>query len=403
MDVKAIRTDFPVLNKKINDLPIIYFDNACQTLRPYSVIEAVRKYYVEYSACAGRSNHKLGARVTQLVEESRHLIAKFINAHEEQEIIFTRNTTEGINLISNTLDLGPGDEVIISDKEHNSNLIPWLKLVKNRKIKVKVIPSNSDNTFNLEAFKKSISSQTRLVSVVMTSNLDGVSNPISEIIKIAHKNKVLVLLDGAQFVPHSKVDVRKLDVDFLAFSGHKMLGPSGIGILYGKKKLLEELDSFMVGGDTVSNSTYTSYELLPLPERFEAGLQNYAGIIGLAEAVKYLEKVGFEEIQKQELKLNRTLTEGLKGIKGLHLIGPEDPSLRGGIYSFYIDNWSPHQVSLFLDQTENIALRAGQHCVHSWFNNHHLKGSIRASFYFYNTLEEVEILVKALKQLLGVR
>ncbi len=399
MDVNAIRSDFDIFNQKINGKPIIYFDNACQTLRPRPVIEAIQKYYTDYPACAGRSAHKLGTRVTQAVDKNRHLVAKFIGA-KASEIIFTRNTTEGINLIAHGLDLNEGDEVIISDKEHNSNLIPWLRLSETKKINVKITPTKEDNTFDLEAFKNNLTSKTKLVSLVMTSNLDGITNPVKEIIKLAHQHKSLVLLDGAQAMPHMKVDVKKLNVDFLAFSGHKMLGPSGIGILYGKTKLLESLAPFMLGGDTVSSSTYDSYELLPLPEKYEAGLQNYAGIIGLGAAIEYLSQIGLDKIKAHETYLNQLISQELADINSLHLVGPQDPALRGGIFSFYVDGWSHHQLAVILDELENIAVRSGQHCVHSWFNGHNLTGTIRASFYLYNTKEEVEKLTSTLKKIL---
>lgn len=398
--MKNIRQDFPLL-KDSSKAPI-YFDNACQSLRPISVINAITEYYQEYPACAGRSMHSMASKVTQKCENSREWIAKFINAHRKEEVIFTRNTTEGINLIANSLGFKPGDIVVTSDKEHNSNLIPWQMLVKKVGIVHKIIHSHEDNTFDLVAFEKLLGNNVKLVSLAFTSNLDGVSIPGEAIIKAAHKNGALVLLDGAQAAPHHKIDVKYLDVDFLAFSGHKMLGPSGTGVLYGKLKLLEKLDPFMVGGETVSLSTYTSQDFLPPPEKFEAGLQDYAGIIGLGEAVRYLEGIGFSEIEKQELELNSYITDKLQKIPGLKIIGPQDPELRSGIVSFYIDGVDHHQMALVLDSSANIMVRSGQHCVHSWFNHHKIPGSVRASLYFYNTIEEAEIFVKELNKVIGI-
>jgi len=389
------RDDFPILKKDG-----IYFDNACQSLRPQSVIDAVTSYYTDYSACAGRSSHHLAEIVTKKYEESRLIISKFLNAKGKDEIIFTRNTTEGINLIANSIGFKKGDIVITTDKEHNSNLIPWQILKEKVGIKHIIIPSKVDNTFDIESYKKVLdNNKVKLVSFVMTSNLDGVTIPVKEIVELAHKKGALVLLDAAQAVPHQKVDVQDIDCDFLVFSGHKMLGPSGTGVFYGKYKLLENLEPFMTGGDTVSESTYLSHKFLPPPEKFEAGLQDYAGMIGLGEAVKYINKVGFDFIQKQELSLNKYITGELQNIPNLTIIGPNDPSKRSGIVSFYIENKDHHQIALMLDETAKIMIRSGQHCVHSWFNEKKIAGSVRASFYFYNTLEEGEVFVQELKKI----
>lgn len=399
MDLEKIRKDFPLLQKTINGKPIVYFDNACSSLRPLSVIEAMDEYYRNYPACGGRSMHKLGEIVTSKIDETRKILAKFIGAKRKEEVIFTRNTTEGINLVAHSLGLKRGDVVLTTDKEHNSNLIPWQIISEKEGIIHKIVPSKKDNTFDLEAFEEMMSEKIKLVSMVCTSNLDGVSVPAREIIKIAHRFGAKVMLDAAQTAPHQEIDVSKLDVDFLAFSGHKMLGPSGTGVLYGKYHLLEALEPFLVGGDTVEFSTYENHKLLPPPEKFEAGLQDYAGIIGLGQAVKYLEQIGFENIVKHELELNKFITDQIIKIPKLKIIGPLDPALRGGIISFYIDGVDPHQITLILDETANILLRSGQHCVHSWFNSRQIKGSARVSLYFYNTMDEAEIFVEALTKL----
>jgi cysteine desulfurase/selenocysteine lyase len=279
-------------------------------------------------------------------------------------------------------------------------LIPWQKLARTQGTVIKIIPSYPDNTFDLEAFDHLLGQGgARLVALGMTSNLDGVSIPSAEIVKRAHRAGALVLFDAAQSAPHYKINVKALDLDFLAFSGHKVLGPSGTGVLYAKYKHLEEMQPFLVGGDTVATSTYESCEFLPPPEKFEAGLQDYAGIIGLGAAVEYIQKVGFENIQKQETLLNQSITAGIKGLPGLTLIGPADPALRGGIVTFFIKDIDSHRVALMLDQMANIMVRSGQHCVHSWFNAHQIKGSVRASTYFYNTLEEADHLVENLKKI----
>ncbi len=385
--------DFPILFNADGERAMAYLDNACQSLRPVQVSQAIQRYYELSQACSGRSMHRLGTAVTTMVDESRVQVARFINAGRKEEIVFTRNTTEGINLVANALRLQPGDTVLISDKEHNSNLIPWQKTAKDKGLTYKVVPSLADNTFDLVTYKKFFDSNIKLVSLAAMSNLDGVAIPAEEIIRIAHEHGALVLLDGAQSVPHSTTDVQALDVDFLAFSGHKMCGPSGMGVLYGKHSLLEKMDTFIVGGDTVSNSTYESCEFLPPPEKFEAGLQDYAGIIGLGEATRYLEKIGFNKIQRIERDLNSYITEGIREIPGLHLIGPADPALRHSIVTFYIDGIDSHRIALMLDQMAAVMVRSGMHCVHSWFNAKKIKGSVRASLYFYNTLEDAEKLV----------
>lgn len=399
MAINDYRTDFPILNPQSNEKPVIYLDTACQSLRPRQVIEAMDRYYNQYPACSGRSNHRLAATVTRLVDEARQQMARLLGASRMEEIVFTRNTTEGINLVANAFDFQPGDTVLIGGKEHNSNLIPWQMLVKRRDIQLKILHPLADGTFDLQGFEQALSGGVKLVSFGYTSNLDGVSLPVEQIIKLAHKRGALVMLDAAQAAPQRKINVRALDVDFLALSGHKILGPSGTGVLYGKYKLLDAMSPFMVGGDTVATSTYETCEFLPVPEKYEAGLQDYAGIIGLGEASRYLQSVGFDAIQKQELLLNKIMTEGAKDIQGLHLIGPTDPALRGGIFTFFVDGIDSHRIALMLDQMANICVRSGQHCVHSWFNARGIKGSVRASAYFYNTQEEIELFVENLKKI----
>jgi cysteine desulfurase / selenocysteine lyase len=399
MDLEKIRQDFPMLEEKKGRRAITYFDNACQSLRPRTVIDAMNRYYLESSACSGRSMHRLAAQVTQDCDKARAAVAGFLNAPRKEEVIFTRNTTEGINLVANCLDLGANDVVLVSDKEHNSNLLPWLALVKKQGIVLKIIPSREDNSFDLQAFEKLLDERVKLVSLGFTANLDGASIPAGEVIQKAHLNGSLVLLDAAQTAPHRKIDVKALGVDFLAFSGHKTLGPSGTGVLFGRYQLLEKLQPFMVGGGTVASSTYDGCEFLPPPEKFEAGLHDYSGIIGLGAAVEYLEGIGFKEIEKQELLLNRFITDQVLEIPRVRLIGPADPQQRGGIISLYMDGIDPHRIALMLDQMADVMVRSGQHCVHSWFNAHGLPGSMRASVYFYNTMEEADLFVRSLRKI----
>lgn len=394
LNADKIREDFEILNKEIKGKPIIYFDSACMSLKPKQVVDAMNRYYAEFPACGGRSLHSLGKKVTEEMRNARKTIQKFINARSEKEVIFTKNTTEAINLIANSFDFEEGDEVITTNKEHNSNLLPWQRLRETKGIIHQIADFDE-----LEDLKNKITNKTKLISMVHSSNLDGTSINAKEIIKIAHDNKVAVMLDCAQSIPHKEVDARKLDADFIAFSGHKMLGPTGTGCLYGKEALLEKLSPFIVGGDTVKDTTYSTAEFEDLPERLEAGLQNYAGIIGFGEAANYLMRIGKNNIEQHELKLNKKITEELLKINGFELIGPKEAEQRGGIISFNIKNMDPHNIAMILDQSANIMIRSGAHCVHSWFNAHQMKGSARASLYLYNTEEEADVFIEEMKKI----
>lgn len=380
MNIDKIRKDFSILDK------VTYFDSACMSLKPMQVINKINEYYKEYPACSGRSAHKLSKKVDEETYKTRKSMQKFLNAKSEKEIVFTRNTTESINLVARSLNI---KKVLISDREHNSNLLPWMYLHK-----FKVLKSKKDYTFDLELFKKEIKNVS-LVSIVFSSNIDGYSLPVKEIIKISHENNALVLLDGAQAVPHKDIDVKKLDADFLAFSGHKMLGPTGTGILYAKEKLLDEMKPFILGGHTVYNSTYKDYKLEKVPEKFEAGLQDYAGIIGLQESVKYLNNISMKNIEEREAKLKRYLVSELKDMNKISFVGNLNDS---GVLSFNIKGMNCHDVAIILDQNK-IALRSGSHCCHSWFNANKIDGSVRASLYFYNNLEDCKILIENIKKI----
>lgn len=380
------RKDFPILQKKI-----IYMDSSCVSLKPSQVVEEMNNYYNNYPACGGRSNHRLGMQVTNAVEESRKKVSSFFGAKKE-EIAFTKNTTESINIIANSLNLKKGDKVLISDKEHNSNLVPWQVLVKNKGIKLDFYQFG-----NHESFSEKVKGA-KLASIVHTSNLDGSSQDVKELTKIAHESGAKVMIDGAQSAPHKEINIKKIDAEFFAASGHKMLGPSGIGILYGKKEELESLNQFITGGETVKDTTYESHEIEDVPHRFEAGLQNYAGIMGFGAAIDYLNKVGLSNIQKHELKLNKMITDDINKIKDINILGPEEPEKRSGIVSFNIKGIDSHDIALQLDSQEKIMIRSGYHCCHSWFNAHKIKGSARASLYFYNTEEEAKKFGETLKK-----
>ena len=374
------REDFPVLDK------YVYLDSACMSLRPKQVIDKINEYYNEYPACAGRSSHSLGNKVSEEVYKTREIISKFFNTKKEN-IVFTRNTTESINIVANNF---KGKNVLITDKEHNSNLLPW-----QRDGKLTILDSNKGNTFNLEEFKDKVKG-VDLVSINHISNLDGVINPIEDIIKIVHENNALVLLDAAQSSGHMEMNIKKLDVDFFTCSGHKMLGPSGTGLLISNK--LNELEPLNIGGSTVSDSTYEDYKYEESPSKFEAGLQDYGGIIGLQEAFNYLKKIGFDRIEKDELELNKILTEEL--LNKVELIGPEDYRLRPSVFSFNVKGFSSHDVANILNSSKNICIRSGTHCVHSWFNKHKLNGSARASLYLYNDIDDINKFMEEIKKLI---
>ena len=398
MDISLLRKDFPFLD----DNKWIYFDNACQSLRPRSVIEEINNYYSHYSVCSGRSNYRLAVELQQKINKVRQQVCNFIGAKKASEIIFTRNTTEGINLIANSYPFCEGDVVLISDKEHNSNLVPWLLLSKIKKIKLEIVSTNQDNTWNWESFDQKLNNKVKMVAMGITSNLDGVSIPFKEIIEKSHKFGAKVLLDGAQWAGHYKTEVNKWDADFFVFSGHKTLGPTGTGILYGKESELAKLQPYQVGGSTVADTNYTDFELLEVPERFEAGLRDYSGILGLGSALQYLDSVGWNAIEKQENELTKIIVEGLKKIPEIKIIGPEKSDKRNGIISFYHPKVDSHQISILLDEVVNIMVRSGRHCVHSWFNARGIRDCVRISVAFYNTTDESNKIVKELNKIIGV-
>lgn len=390
MNVNKIREDFPLLNN--SKKPIIYFDNACMSLKPRQVIEKISEYYNEYPACVGRSNHRLGKRASDEYNAVRTTIRKFINAKDDKEIIFTKNTTESINIVAKTLDY---DMIITTDKEHNSNHVPWMQTGKKKEV-IYLDNKEEKPEEQLKGLFSSNKNKKIIVSIVHTSNMDGTTTDAKEMIRTAHDNNALVILDAAQSIPHSRIDVKKLDVDFLAFSGHKMLGPTGTGILYGKQELLRKLNNYNTGGDTVIDTFYDKVEFEDIPHRFEAGLQDYAGFIGLGEAVKYLQKY-IDDIESHQIRLNKIMTEGLKD--KVKILGPQDPSLRSGIFNF-TSKINHHEISVMLDNFANIMIRSGRHCVHSWYNAHKIDGSARASVYLYNTEEEAKVFVEKVNEIL---
>ncbi|MEM5806793.1 MAG: aminotransferase class V-fold PLP-dependent enzyme [Candidatus Aenigmatarchaeota archaeon] len=419
MNVNKIREDFPVLKRKIKDKEIIYFDNACTTLKPYKVIEAITYYYENLSVCGGsRSSHDLSIETNELCIDAREKAKAFINAENSKEIIWTKNTTEGINLIANSLKFKKDENVVCSNLDHHSGILPFCKLYMRNKIKeLRIVEANNDGTFNLEYWKEAIDSKTRIVSVIGISNVTGTLSPIKEIAEIAHDNNALILVDGAQLVPHKKVDVQKLDVDFLAFSMHKLCGPTGIGVLYGKQDLLEEMDTFIVGGDTILDVEYFNKKIKPIflssPQKFEAGVQNYSGIIGSGAAFDYIQKIGMDNINNYEKKLTENFLKFLDNIDDIELVGPLYYRKRECClisFSLKNKNISPKDLADFMNNeiySYKIMLRAGGHCAHPFhyfigINLAKGEGTVRASLYFYNTIREIEIFIEALKKFLDI-
>jgi cysteine desulfurase/selenocysteine lyase len=397
MDPMTIRRDFPLFQDEEAEYKIIYFDNACMTLRPKPVIDKIMEYYSEYPGCGGRSLHKISSRVTDEYEGARDRIAGFIGAPDRDGIVFTKNTTEAINLLSHSFRFEKGDKVLGTDHEHNSNLVPWVHLMQEGLIKYEPVLSDSDNTFDIEMFKEMVPG-TRLVSMVHVSNLDGTMIPAKEVVEIAHDHGALVLLDCAQSVPHMKLDMDEMDLDFLAFSGHKAMGPTGTGVLAGKMDLISELRPYIIGGDTVQETRYSEVEFLDPPKRFEAGLQHYPGFIALGTALDYLEKIGMDIVHEHEIELNAHATERLRDL--VNIIGPLDHRKRGGIIPFQVEKLNSHDVAMMLDELANIAIRSGRHCVHSWFNARKVESTARASFYLYNTREEIDLMADTLKTII---
>jgi len=392
MDLKKLRTDFPTLRQE--NAPA-YLDNACVTLRPDSVVQAIHEYYTTSPGCGGRSVHRYGTKVSQQASSSRHKLSQFLNAETSKEVVFTRNATQSLNQVAHGLSWNKGDVVLTSDREHNSNLVPWLQLEQEQGIDHRVVASKPDNTFDLEAFEAACGEagkDLKLVSMSHIGNLDGVAIPVKEIAKITHDHGALICIDGAQSTPHMNVDVQDLDIDFLAFSIHKMLGPSGMGGLWGKYELLDGLRTIQAGGQTVQTSSYDAFEWAAPPARFEGGLGHFAGMVATGAAVDYLSALDMDAVREHEIKLNRIMSKTVSGINGVDIIGPADASQRSGICSILMDDLPAHDIALLLDEAAGVMVRSGQHCVHSWFNDRgHQNGSLRASVYFYNTEEEVKL------------
>lgn len=385
MDVSKLRHDFPLLAAAD---PPVYLDNACMSLKPRVVIDRLVRYYEETPVCAGRSVYDLSRSVADDVAAAREEVARWLGAASPDSIVFTRNATEALNLVAWAFRFRPGDVVLGSDKEHNSNLVPWQVAASRVGLRHEVLPSRNE-AFDLPAYEARLArGGVRLVAMAHASNLDGSSIPAREVVRAAHEAGARVLLDGAQAAPHAPVDVASLGVDFYAVSLHKALGPTGMGALYVAPGADADLGPFLTGGDTVVGTTYAGHELAQAPSRYEAGLQDYAGILGSGEAVRYLRRIGMDAVEAHERRLNEVMTRGLADVPGLRILGPADPALRGGIVSFTLAGVDPHELAILLNDKHRILVRSGDHCVHSWFHAHAVEGSVRASTYVYNTETE---------------
>jgi len=399
-DVLYLRSQFPVLNQEINGKKLIYFDNAATTQKPERVINAISAYYSEYNANIHRGLHSLAERATAAYENTRLTIKEFIHADEVEEVIFTSGTTESINLVSNAFGrkfLDPGDEVIISELEHHSNIVPWQMICQERGAKLKAIPIDGKGDLNIDAFKNLLTEKTKIVAVNHVSNSLGTINPVKEIIQSAHATGAVVLIDGAQASAHLDIDVQELDCDFYAFSAHKLYGPTGVGVLYGKRKLLESMDPYQGGGEMIKEVTIAKTTYSDIPYKFEAGTPNIADVVAFNEAINFVKGLGPKSnILRYEHSLLDFATEKLKEIPGLTIIGEANKKI--GVISFIVDGLHHFDIGMMLD-AKGIAVRTGHHCTQPLMESCGIDGTVRVSFSIYNTLEEVSIFVESLRQI----
>lgn len=407
LDAYKIREDFPILKRKINGCPLIYFDNAATSQKPKQVIEALRDFYENHNANVHRAVHTLSQEASELYENAHKEVANFINAKDMEEIVFLRGTTEAINLVAYSLglhNLDSDDEILVSLMEHHSNIVPWEILSKIKGFKIRYMELNNDGTLNFDSFQEMISKKTKIVCVSHVSNVTGVVNDVKKIAKIAHEHDASVMVDGAQSVPHLPVNVESLDVDFLAFSGHKMLSPTGIGVLYGKRETLEKMTPFQGGGEMIKEVSFSrtthrcSITWNDLPWKFEAGTPNVGGSVGLMEAVKYLKRIGMENVKAHEEMLTKHAVQRLSECKKVKTYGPRNVSAKCGIIPFGVDGLSSHDVALYLDNY-GIMIRSGFHCAQPLHETLKLNSSARASFYIYNTPEEISRFAEVLKEI----
>lgn len=396
-DAKKIRADFPVLDQIVNDEPLIYLDNAATTQKPQAVLDVLNHYYLHDNANVHRGVHTLAERATAEFEAARKKVQQFIHANSNKEIIFTKGTTDSLNIVAQSYGefIQPGDEIVISKMEHHANLIPWQQLAKRKQAVLRYIPLTADGHLDVQAAKTIINEKTAIVALAQVSNVLGTVNPVKEMAQLAHQHQAIMVVDGAQAVAHMPVDVQDLDCDFYCFSGHKMCGPTGIGVLYGKQALLEKMEPVAFGGEMIDfvdlyESTWTD-----LPWKFEPGTPNIAGAIGLGAAIDYLENIGMQTIHEYEQAIVADLLPKLQQIDGLTIYGPQNPAEHTAVIAFNLDHLHPHDVASALDM-QGIAVRAGHHCAQPLIKELGCFATARASFYFYNTKEEADQLVAAI-------
>lgn len=398
IDIKKIRASFPILTRKVKDKPLVYFDNAATTQKPQVVIDALTDYYKQYNANIHRGIHSLAEEATAAYEATRDTIKHFINAEHREEIIFTRGVTESINLVAYSwgkANLKEGDEIIISGMEHHSNIVPWQLIAASTGAIIKVIPVNDQGELSIEEYHKLLSDKTKLVSIVHASNALGTINPVKEIIAAAHDNGALVLVDGAQSSVHLDIDVQDLDCDFFVISSHKVYGPTGIGVLYGKKSILESMPPFMGGGEMIKEVSFEASTWNDLPYKFEAGTPNIADTVALKAAIDFVSEIGKENIRAHEDELLQYATSQLKSLDGVKLIG--EAKHKVSVASFVIDGVHPQDVGILLDN-QGVAVRTGHHCTQPLMKRFDIPGTIRASFAMYNTKEEIDVMIHALNK-----
>ena len=401
-DVQKIRKDFPVLQQSVHGKPLVYLDNAATTQKPLAVIEAIENYYRRDNSNIHRGVHTLSERATEAYEKVRATAQKFLNAADQKEIIFVRGTTEAINLVAQTYgrkNVGSGDEVLITAMEHHSNIVPWQLLCEEKGAKLRVAPINERGELLLDEFEKLLSPKTKIVAVGHLSNALGTINPIREIVRMAHARNIPVLVDGAQAAPRMPVDVQALDCDFYALSGHKIYGPTGIGILYGKTKLLEAMPPYQGGGDMIASVTFEKTVYNRLPYKFEAGTPNIADTIGLGAAFEYLNKLGLEQIEQHEADLLDYATKSVEAIPGVRVVGTAKE--KAGVLSFVMENIHPHDIGTILD-SEGIAVRTGHHCAQPVMQRFKVPATARASFAFYNTKQEIDVLARTIERVIEI-
>ncbi len=400
LNVEEIRKDFPILHRQVNGKPLIYFDNGATSQKPQYVIDVINRYYQHENSNIHRGIHTLSQEATDAYEKARTTVQQFINAKHNHEVIFTSGTTGSVNLVASSFGkkhIQAGDEIIISTMEHHSNIVPWQMLCEEKKAILKVIPINDKGELLIDEFKKLLSPKTKLVAVTHVSNTLGTINPVKEIIKLAKAAGAFVLIDGAQAVPHTKVDVQALDCDFYAFSAHKMFGPTGVGILYGKEAILNELPPYQGGGDMIKTVTFEKTTYNELPHKFEAGTPNIVGGLGLAAAIDYMNKIGITNIEAYEHELLSYATEKIKKIEGVRIIG--EAANKASVLSFLVDGTHPSDIGMIIDKL-GIAIRTGHHCTEPLMNRFDIPGTARASFAFYNTKEEIDTFILALERAL---